>query len=68
MRMPALSITWVGPDDADYHEDGDWKVRAVECRACAHAWFRGADLDELVSAMLSANQTRETMADVVGGQ
>lgn len=63
VRTPAIAITWTGPDDDDHHPDTDWKVRAVECRVCDHTWWRGPDLDELVEQMLTANQTRETLAE-----
>jgi hypothetical protein len=65
VRTPALAITWVGPADQDYHPDTEWKVRAVECRCCGSAWFRGDSLDELIGRMLTANQTQETMTDGV---
>lgn len=65
IRTPALAITWVGPKDQDYHPDTEWKVRAVECRACASTWFRGDSMDELIAKMLYANQTQETMTDDV---
>ena len=63
VRTPAIAITWTGPDDDNHHADTDWKVRAVECRMCSATWWRGPDLDRLVSDMLQANQTRETMTD-----
>lgn len=63
IRTPALGITWVGPQDTDYHPDTEWKVRAVECRNCGSAWFRGDSMDELIGLMLHANQTQETMTD-----
>lgn len=63
VKVPALSITWVGPDDQDYHEDSAWKVRAVECRECSTAWFRGDSMDTLIDMMMEANRTRETMTD-----
>jgi hypothetical protein len=54
VRMPALAITWVGPeDDGAHHADAEWRVRAVECRACHTAWWRGSDLDNLVEAMMA---------------
>lgn len=62
VRSPALVITWVGPEGADYHEDADWIVRAVECKACGAAWFRGAAMDSLIGAMLEANG-RESLAE-----
>lgn len=65
MRIPALAITWVGPDDQDYHPDSAWKVRAVECRQCKMAWFRGDSMDTLIGMMMEANRTRETMTDEV---
>lgn len=65
MRIPALAITWVGPDDQDYHPDSAWKVRAVECRQCKVAWFRGDSMDNLIDMMMEANRTRETMTDDV---
>jgi len=61
VRTPAIAITWTGPDDDEHHPDTDWKVRAVECRVCSATWWRGPDLDRLVSDMLTANRTRETM-------
>lgn len=57
IKSPALAITWVGPTDHDYHPDTEWKVRAVECRACTAAWFRGDSLDALIGRMLEANTT-----------
>jgi hypothetical protein len=65
VRVPALSITWVGPSDHDYHPDTEWKVRAVECRGCGSAWFRGDSMDTLIGRMLEANRTQETMTDGV---
>ncbi len=62
VRTPAIAITWTGPDDDEHHPDTDWKVRAVECRVCAATWWRGPDLDRLVSDMLQANKSREIMA------
>jgi hypothetical protein len=64
-KIPALAITWVGPDDQDYHPDSAWKVRAVECRQCGVGWFRGESLDTLIDQMMQANLTRETMTDGV---
>lgn len=63
VRTPALSVSWVGPADQDYHEDREWKVRAVECRECKVAWFRGESMDALIDMMMEANRTRETMTD-----
>lgn len=63
VRTSALAITWVGPKDQDYHPDTEWKVRAVECRSCGSAWFRGDSMDELIGRMLEANRTQETMTD-----
>jgi hypothetical protein len=54
VRMPALAIAWVGPEDDDYHADSEWRVRAVECRACHTAWWRGAGMDSLIEAMMAA--------------
>lgn len=62
-RTPALAVLWVGPDDDQYHADDAWKVRAVECRSCGVTWFRGVELDGLVTQMLAYNATRETMTD-----
>src|SRR6478752_4441498 len=65
IRSPALAIQWAGPQDNDYHPDTEWKVRAVECRACATAWFRGDSMNELIDRMMEANRTQETMTDGV---
>lgn len=63
-RVPALGISWGGPDSDDtYASDLEWKVRAVQCGACEAVWWRGPDLDALVDQMLSANLTRETMVE-----
>jgi hypothetical protein len=55
IRTPALAITWGYPEGEpeDYHEDHEYKVRAVECRACSACWFRGPELDSLVEAMFN---------------
>lgn len=66
VRTPALAINWAPPEDTTTYPPDPWIVRAVECRACLHAWFRGADLEQLVDAMLSANRTMETMTDLGG--
>jgi hypothetical protein len=60
VRTPALAITWAYPDgeDTDYHEDHDYKIRAVECRNCGMCWFRGPDLDALVDAMFRQSKAR----------
>lgn len=60
VRTPALAITWGVPDgeESDYHEDHDYKVRAVECRACSAAWWRGPELDSLVTAMFNAPKVK----------
>lgn len=70
VRMPALQITWHVNDDAEYHQDEDWQVRAVECRNCKVAWVRG-DMDALIDQVLGVGNsgaelrslTRETMTD-----
>lgn len=63
VRTPALSISWSAPEGSrdQHHADSEWHVRAIECRACSAVWWRGADLDQLVTDMLLANQTKETM-------
>lgn len=63
VRTPALAINWAPPDDTTTYPPEPWIVRAVECRACSSAWFRGSDLEFLVEAMLKANLTHETMAE-----
>src|SRR6478752_2495386 len=65
IRTPALAIIWDQPEGDDYHPDTDWRVGAVECRACASAWKRGSDLHLLYEQMLDANKTSETMTDGV---
>ena len=64
VKSPALAITWSGPEDHDhdYHSDDAWKVRAVECRECGMAWWRGDSLSLLIDLMMEANATRETLA------
>lgn len=60
IRTPALAITWAYPDgeETDYHEDHDYKIRAVECRQCGMCWFRGPDLDALVDAMVNNQRAK----------
>lgn len=62
IRTPALAISWGMPEgeETDYHEDHDYKVRAVECRSCGMAWWRGPDLDTLVTAMFNAPKVART--------
>lgn len=64
VRTPALAINWSPPDDTTTYPPDPWIVRAVECRACNKAWFRGADLEQLVDSMLTANRTLETMTEL----
>lgn len=60
IRTPALAITWGHPEGetTEYHSDDDYKVRAVECRACGTCWFRGPELESLVDAMFNATNAR----------
>ena len=59
VRSPALTITWAIPDGEgnDYHEDHEYKIRAVECRACLAVWWKGPALDEFATEMSVRNGT-----------
>lgn len=61
VRRPALSIQWTGPSGDDYTSDDEWKVRAVVCDACGTSWWRGPDLDALVTSMMRSSREHETL-------
>lgn len=49
-QLPAISVEWDQTQPI-----GEYRVRALHCRACDARWLRGVELDNLVCDMLSRN-------------
>lgn len=62
----ALTAEWALPPGTDhdtYQPDSAWQLRAITCQACGATWWRGPDLDQLITQMLDNNTTRETLTE-----
>lgn len=53
VRSTALTIVWATPQGDGHKADTDWTVRAIECRVCEAAWFRGDSMNTLMATMLA---------------